>query len=221
MNFALSQGRTDRHPVGLMVVVGLHVLLAAALLSAKLNTGPGAPRDTQIVPIDPTPPVVTPTVDLPKPSTPQLHTLVVPVPEVPVNPDDAITAPRLDEKTPAAPQPIAIASDGNDNIVHEPARVLAHPAHINAGASQCRPVYPAAAVRAGASGITRIRFTVDASGKVSAAQILQRSGTTRENRMMDKAAADALSQCPGTAGTDELGRPTGATTDVDYVWTLN
>jgi len=36
MNFALSQRRPDRHPVGLLVVVGLHVLVAAALLSARL-----------------------------------------------------------------------------------------------------------------------------------------------------------------------------------------
>ena len=40
MNFALSQRRTDRHPVGLIVVVGLHVLLAGVLLSAKLAKTP-------------------------------------------------------------------------------------------------------------------------------------------------------------------------------------
>ena len=43
MNFALSQRRTDRHPVGLLVVIGLHVLLAAVLLSARLTAGPTAP----------------------------------------------------------------------------------------------------------------------------------------------------------------------------------
>ena len=36
---------------------------------------------------------------------------------------------------------------------------------------------------------------------------------------MDKAAADALAQCPVQVGTDEMGRPVGTTTDVDYVWT--
>jgi protein TonB len=222
MNFALSQRRADRHPVGLMVVVGLHVLLAGVLLSARINPGPGAPRDAQIMPIDPTPPVPKPTVDLPQAATPQLHTLTVPVPPIPVDPDNAITAPKLDDKAAPVQPPVVIASIGrDDNTVHETARVLARPARINAGAAQCRPEYPAAAVRAGVSGVSRIRFTVDASGKVSAAQILQSSGATRENRMMDKAAADALAQCPVTVGTDEMGRPVGATTDVDYVWTLN
>jgi protein TonB len=220
MNFALSQRRTDRHPVGLMVVVGLHVLLAAVLLSARLSPRPTVPPDVSLVPIDPTPPVVKRQIDLPPPTTTQLPTFVAPVPLVPVDPDNPIVVPRADDK-PATPPPTVIASVGNDDIVHEPARVLARPAHIDAGASRCRPVYPAAAVRAGVSGVTRIRFTVDAGGRVSAAQILQSSGATRENRMMDKAAADALAQCPVTAGTDEMGRPTGATTDVDYVWTLN
>jgi periplasmic protein TonB len=221
MNFALSQRHTDRHPVGLMVVVGLHVLLAAVLLSARIHTGQTVPHDPQIVPLDPTPPVPKPTVDLPKPTTPQLQRLTVPVPPIPDD-DNAITAPKLDEKAPPAQPPIAIASIGrDDDIVHQTARVQARPARINAGAAQCRPEYPAAAMRAGVSGVSRIRFTVDASGKVSAAQILQSSGATRENRLMDKAAADALARCPVTVGTDEMGRPVGATTDVDYVWTLN
>jgi len=221
MNFALSQHRTDRHPVGLLVVVGLHVLLAGVLLSARLGTGPNVLREPQMVPMDPTPPVTKPPIDLPRPATPQLRTFAVPVPPIAVDPDDAITAPMLDDKA-AAVQPPVVASIGrDDNIVHETARVLARPARINAGAAQCRPEYPAAAVRAGVSGVSRIRFTVDASGKVSAAQILQSSGPSRENRLMDKAAAEALAQCPVTVGTDEMGRPVGATTEVDYVWTLN
>ncbi len=39
--------------------------------------------------------------------------------------------------------------------------------------------------------------------------------------MMDKAAAEALAQCPVQVGTDDMGRPVGTTTDVEYVWTLN
>ena len=69
--------------------------------------------------------------------------------------------------------------------------------------------------------MSRIRFSVDASGRVTGSQILQSSGPTRENRLLDKAAAQALAQCPVQVGTDEMGRPVGATTDVDYVWTLN
>lgn len=92
---------------------------------------------------------------------------------------------------------------------------------LDAGAAQCRPVYPAAAQRAGVTGVSRIRFTVDATGRVAGAQVLQSPGPTRENRLLDKAAADALAQCPVTAGTDDRGRPVGGSADVEYVWTLN
>jgi periplasmic protein TonB len=221
MNFALSQRHTDRHPVGLMVVVGLHVLLAAVLLSARIHTGPTVPPGVTIVPLDPDVPVPKkPTPALPDPAKPRLQEAVAPIPVVVVDRPDAIPASKPDDK--AVTPPTVVASIGrDDNTVHETARVQARPARINAGAAQCRPEYPAAAVRAGVSGVSRIRFTVDASGKVSAAQILQSSGATRENRLMDKAAAEALAQCPVTVGTDEMGRPVGATTDVDYVWTLN
>jgi len=220
MNFALSQRRTDRHPVGLLVVVGLHVLLAAVLLSAKLKSGPAAPHEVVMVPVDPAPPVVQEPVDLPKPPTTQPHLLLAPLPPIPDDASDAIKVARMDD-TVVQPPVVVAAIKGDDNTVHDPVRVLARAARINAGAAQCRPEYPAAAQRAGITGTSRIRFSVDASGRVTGSQILQSSGSTRENRLLDKAAAQALAQCPVQVGTDEMGRPVGATTDVDYVWTLN
>jgi protein TonB len=146
--------------------------------------------------------------------------LVAPLPPIPADATEAIKVVRADDT--GVQPPVAVASiKGDDNAMHDPLHVAARLAHINAGAAQCRPEYPAAALRAGVTGVSRIRFTVDASGKVSAAQILQSSGATRENRLLDKAAAEALARCPVQVGTDEMGRPVGATTDVDYVWTLN
>jgi periplasmic protein TonB len=220
MNFALSQRGTNRHPLGLLIVVGLHVVLAGALLSAKLRTGAAAPHEVTLTPVDPTPPVPKRPIDLPQPPAMQPQVLLAPVPQIPDDTPDAIKVTKIDGTIVQPPEVVASAK-GDDDTVHDPIRVLAHQAHINAGAAQCRPDYPAAALRAGVTGVSRIRFTVDASGKVSAAQILQSSGATRENRLLDKAAADALAQCPVTVGTDEMGRPVGATTDVDYVWTLN
>jgi periplasmic protein TonB len=220
MNFALSQRRTDRHPVGLLVVVGLHVLLAAVLLSAKLKSGPAAPHEVVMVPVDPTPQVVQEPVDLPKPPTTQPHVLLAPLPPIANDASDAIRVAKADDTL--VQPPVVVASiKGDDDTVHDPIRVLARAARINAGAAQCRPEYPAAAQRAGVTGTSRIRFSVDASGRITGSQILQSSGPTRENRLLDKAAAQALAQCPVQVGTDEMGRPVGATTDVDYVWTLN
>jgi periplasmic protein TonB len=81
--------------------------------------------------------------------------------------------------------------------------------------------YPAAAVRAEATGTTKVRFTIDTTGKVSKAEILKPSGTSREHRAMDKVAVEKFTACAWKPGTDENGKPVGATKDVEYVWKLN
>ncbi len=221
MSLALSQRRTDRHPVGLLIVVGLHVVLAAALLSAKLQQTP--PRETFVPlqtldePVKPPPPKPT---EPPPPTTalPSTTIVVPPVIETVQPPPDTIV---VDRKVDTAP-PIVVASVGtDDDAVHKPVRIEPRAARIDAGAAQCHPEYPAAAQRAGATGSTRIRFTVDALGRIAGSRILHASGSTREHRLMDQAAAAALAQCPVQVGTDEQGRPVGTTTDVEYVWSLN
>lgn len=221
MNFALSQHRTDRHPVGLIVVVGLHVALAAVLLSAKLKTPPAPPQVIELKPVDQEIKKVEPKVEdkLPPPRQEQL-TIRVPVPIVDNTQPDPIRAERVVDDKPVADPPLVIASAKVEER-HEAPHFTARHTVLNAGASQCRPEYPAAAQRAGVEGVSRIRFTVDALGKVIGSQILQSSGATREHRLMDKAAADALAQCPVTMGIDEQGRPVGGTADVEYHWSLN
>jgi protein TonB len=83
-----------------------------------------------------------------------------------------------------------------------------------------KPEYPAAAARAEATGTTKIRFIVDAEGKVSKADVERGSGTSREHRLLDRTAVDALSKCRFRPGTDEHGKPMGGTTVVEYVWKL-
>ena len=222
MSFALSQRRTDRHPVGLLIVVGLHVVVAAALLSARLKSGPAEPLPISMTPIEP-PAKVEHHVDdsLPPPRDRPLVIKDI-LPEVIPDrtPDPAIKAQPDDRPTPGEHPPV-VASLGGDDVVHQPQRLQPRAARIDAGALQCRPEYPGAARRAGASGTTRIRFTVDATGRIAGSQIVRSSGATREHRLMDQAAAAALAQCPVQVGTDDQGRPVGTTTDVDYVWMLN
>ena len=220
MNFALSQRGTDRHPVGLLIVVGLHVLLAGTLLSAKLiRTPPADVPAVMLKPLEPVKPIEKTTSDLPKPPQPVIHTPVIPPPLVTTDPlpHDTIVVPV---EPPSKPEVVASVDKGTANR-DQPIRVTPRAARINAGASQCRPEYPAVAQRAGATGTTLIRFSVDATGRIAGSQILQSSGPTRENRLMDKAAAEALAQCPVQVGTDDMGRPVGTTTDVQYVWSLN
>lgn len=221
MSFALSQRRTDRHPVGLLVVVGLHVVLAAALLSAKLQHPPSHEVVIPMTHIEDTikPPPPKP-VEPPPPARVLPHTTLVMPPLIPTDPPPPDTPHAVPDADPKPP--IVVASVGPDigpvvTVSHVPAR----PARIDAGAARCHPEYPAAAQRAGATGSTRIRFTVDALGRIAGSQIVHASGSTREHRLMDQAAAAALAQCPVQVGTDEQGRPVGTTTDVDYVWSLN
>ena len=110
----------------------------------------------------------------------------------------------------ATPAPVA--------AVAPPAQ--ARPGHMDANDPSCRPEYPAAAARAGATGITKIRLTVDASGKVTGAEIAGSSGPTRENRMLDNAAKAAFSSCKAVPAIDESGRPMTSTFVAEYVWKL-
>jgi protein TonB len=91
---------------------------------------------------------------------------------------------------------------------------------INANDPACKPDYPPAALRASATGVSRIRFTVDANGKVTAADVVGSSGPTREHRLLDNAAKNALATCPFTAGVDANGQKVGTQVEVNYAWKL-
>jgi protein TonB len=221
MNFALSQRPADRHPLGLLVVTGLHVVLAGVLLSARLKSPPAEPPPVALTPLAPVRPTLPAHVEV-EPRRPVLpQRIVLPPPPVEIDPPPATITGRVETTPDTVPPPTIVASVGSDNAGHEPARFTPRAAQVDVGAAGCRPGYPAAAQRAGVAGITRIRFTVDASGRIAGAQILRPSGSLRENHLLDKAAAEALAQCPVRVGTDERGRPVGTTTDVDYVWTLD
>jgi protein TonB len=87
--------------------------------------------------------------------------------------------------------------------------------------SQCaRPEYPAAAAREEATGTTRLRFKVDAAGRVVAAEVLGRSGPSAAHRLLDRSATQALSNCRFEPGRDRQGRPLGGYATVEYVWRL-
>ena len=217
MNYALSQRSANRHPVGLMIVVGLHVVLAAALLSARLK-GPDAPPPiVDLHPIDPPKVVEVKPQVLPPAAQHQLK-IVTPLPDIVVDRPDEIKAVKADDKPVEKSEPTFVALLDKP---HDPVRVTPHNGTLNASARECRPEYPAVAQRLGATGTSRIRFSVDAAGHILGAQILQSSGTSREHRILDQAAAAALAKCPVTLGNDDQGRAVPFTTDIDYVWTMN
>src|SRR6185295_14884103 len=89
-------------------------------------------------------------------------------------------------------------------------RPAAKPAIANVQA--CAPTsedYPAAARRAEAAGVTRLRFTIDAAGRLLRSELLRSAGSSREHRLLDKVAESKLAGCSFAAGVDENGHPMG------------
>ena len=96
----------------------------------------------------------------------------------------------------------------------------AHPPRLVSVESGCKPVYPPAALRAGAQGETVVEMLVDAAGKVRSTEVVQSAGPSPEHKLLDQAAAEALPHCPYTPGTGTDGKPVGARLTVNYVWKL-
>lgn len=214
--------------VGIGFVLVLHAILGWALmngLAQRLVEVIKSPIETKIIEEvkkeEPPPPPDLP----PPPKFAPPPPSFVPPPEVNVNPPPT-PAPTITTTTVAPPPaPVFIQpppAPAAPPAPPAPARVSARPALGNANACAPRPEdYPAAAQRAEATGTTSIRFTVGADGKLSKAEIVRSAGATREHKLLDRLALAKLSQCSFTAGTDENGRPVGASFDVEYVWKLD
>ena len=229
MSHSIARRRHERHPVGLLIVVGLHVLLALAMLSARLSVDvpPAAlsaltrlvePRQRQA-----------PSHELPAVPATSLRQIVAPIPEVVVDREAIQAAPvaaplgpvQTEAPAPAPnPGPALPGAAGNENGTAPPVRVEAHDTRVYAGAPQCQPIYPQMARAQHVAGTTRLRFTVDAAGRIVDVKLLRHSGQMPENFLLDRTAMDALSHCPVIMGNDESGNPVAGTTVVDYIWKL-
>lgn len=227
-----NQGRhTGRHAVGIGAVIGLHVLMGWALVSGlaqRMVEVIKAPIETKLIeevkPPPPPPPENLP----PPPKFAPPPPSYIPPPEVVVNPPPS-PAPVITTTTVApppapvriAPPPVAAPPAPPAPPPPPPPRVAAKPAIGNVSA--CAPKaddYPPAAVRAEATGTTRIRFTVDAAGKLSGSEIVKSAGPSREHRLLDRVAQQKLSECSFRPGNDETGKAVGGTFEVEYVWKL-
>lgn len=99
------------------------------------------------------------------------------------------------------PQPAAVASG------------------IRSGAA-CRPAYPAEALKAKVQGDTQLRLSIDTGGRIASAEVIKSAGLTPEHKLLDQAAADALSKCKYRPGTDYDRKPAGGQVDIQYRWKL-
>ena len=224
MDYASQQRSPGKHPIGLGVVVIGHVILGYALVNGlghKIVDAIKAPIETKIIDEIKPPPPPPPDNLPPPPKTAMPPPSFVPPPEVQVAQPQLAPAITVTREAPPPAPPVSIAPAPAPvqapAPVAAPVRRAAVAAVIDVGTCE-KPEYPAAALRAEATGTTKIRFTVDAAGVVSKSEIERSAGASREHRLLDRTAVDALSKCRFKPGTDENGKPTGGTTVVDYVW---
>lgn len=221
MDFAQQQRNPGKHAVGIGIVLALHLLLGWALvtgLAQRMVEVIKAPIETKIIeeikPPPPPPPenLPPPPKNLPPPPA------FVPPPEVnvtpPPTPQPTITTTQV-MPPPAPAAPVVTAPPAPP----APAVSRARAAQIDVGSCD-KPEYPPKARQTEATGVTKIRFSIDESGQVIKAEITKSSGSSREHRLLDKAAVDALSACRFRPGTDENGKPVGAFSNVEYAWSL-
>jgi protein TonB len=222
LNYAEQQRQPGKHLIGFAIVVVFHVILGYALvngLARKIVEVVKGPIETKIIDeVKPPPPP--PPENLPPPPK-----MALPPPSFMPPPEVQVSTPQLAPAitvTREAPPPTTVTLAPAPGPVTAPAappapRAQAVPARIDVSTCE-KPEYPAAALRADATGISKIRFTVDATGMVSKAEIERSAGASREHRLLDRTAVEALSKCHFKPGVDESGKPMGGTTVVDYVW---
>ncbi len=229
MDFAQQQRNPGRHVVGIGIVLALHLVLGWALLNGlaqRLVEVIRAPLETKIIeevkPPPPPPPENLP----PPPKFAPPPPSFVPPPEVVVNPPPTPAPVITTTVVPPPPAPVFItpppapaAPPAPPSPVQRRAPVV--PAIGNV--SSCAPGpddYPSAARRAEATGTTKIKFSVGADGKLLNSEIVRSAGSSREHKLLDRLAQSKLSECTFKAGTDENGRPSGGSFEVEYVWRL-
>ena len=227
MNYAEQQRDPGKHAIGIGIVIVMHLLLGWALVNGLARTVIEVikgPIETKI--IEETKPPPPPPENLPPPPkfAPPPPSFV-PAPEVVVNapptPAPAITATTI-APPPAPPVAIAPAQAPVAEAPPAPPRVAARPAIGNV--STCAPKgddYPAIAIKEEATGTTKVRFTVDASGKLASAEVVKSAGASRAHKALDRVAVQKLSECTFRPGIDENGKAVGGTFDVEYVWKLS
>jgi len=223
VDYAQQQRNPTKHLTALSVLVLVQVMRAWAVatgLPRKVVEVIKAPIETKIIEeVKPPPPPETPPPPPPKMALPPPS--FVPPPEVQIaNPPPPQATITVQTTTPPPAAPVTITPPPGPIVAAAPAPA-AHSAVIDV--SKCeRPTYPAAALRAEAKGTTTVRFAIDASGRVDPSKtVIERpSGGSREHKLLDRTAVEALSRCRFKPGTVDAGRPVGAYSIVDYVWNL-
>lgn len=100
-----------------------------------------------------------------------------------------------------------------------PSKSVVAPSYRGSAAA-CKPTMPAAAVQAGATGVTRLEFLVDRTGHVSKFWIIRSSGETLAHKLLDLQAAATMSACPFNPATLD-GVPIDQVVSQEFHWEIH
>ena len=215
-----------KHLVSIGFVLALHLAVGWALVSGmaeRMIQVIRAPIETKIIeevkPPPPPPPENLP----PPPKFAPPPPSFVPPPEVNVNPPPTpaptitttqvappVTTVTVTPTAPAAPPAVAVAAP------RVPVRTEPRVDFQNV----CdKPEYNRQARAAEAQGAVTILYTMDTTGIINEATVEKSSGPTREHKMLDRLALDAVRACKGKPGTLD-GKPEKLTSRITYVWKI-
>lgn len=218
-DYASRQRQPQRHVLGLVLVLVLHLLVFWAIqsgLSREVTKKIQVVADVLLLTPDkpsptPAPAPAAPPVPAPRPPVPQ----VAPAVPNPVLPPPALAVPA--QPSPAvvvapavAPPPAPAAASGLAPRA-DPVRTAAvvNPA-------QCeKPEYPSASRRMEEEGTVHLRFLVGTDGRVIQSEVEKSSGFKR----LDEAARAALARCQFRPATVD-GKPEQAWASMRYTWRL-
>lgn len=228
MDFTKEQVTPTKHLVGFGMVIALHLVLGWALvngLAQRLIEVIKAPIETKIIeevkPPPPPPPENLP----PPPKFAPPPPSFVPPPEVNVNPPPT-PAPTI-TTTQVAPPPTTVTVTVAPTAPTAPpvvavaaprASVRTEP-RIDFQNTCDKPEYNRQARAAEAQGAVTILYTMDTTGVINEATVEKSSGPTREHKMLDRLALDAVRACKGRPGTLD-GKPEKLTSRITYVWKI-
>ncbi|MDP1650062.1 MAG: energy transducer TonB [Rubrivivax sp.] len=232
MDFAQQHRNPGRHLLGFGIVLALHVVLGWALvtgLAQRMIEVIKAPIETKIIEETKPPPPPPPENLPPPPKFAPPPPSFVPPPEVNVNPPptpaptitttQVVPPPAPVRITPPAPPVVAPPAPPAPAAPAPPRVPVRTEPRIDFARACERPEYNAAARRAEAQGSTTILYTMDTTGQIAEATVEKSSGPTREHKMLDRLALEAVRACRGTPGSLD-GKPEKLTSRITYVWRI-
>jgi protein TonB len=228
LDYAQQQRQPGKHAVGIGIVLALHLVLGWALvngLAQRLVEVIKSPLETKIIeevkPPPPPPPENLP----PPPKFAPPPPSFVPPPEVNVNPPPMVQQTITTTQVAPPPAPVTVVAAPAVIAAPAPPSPRYSPRAVISNLQGCAPKsdeYPAAAVRAEATGTSKVRINIDAEGRLQSVDIVKSAGASREHKMLDRLLASSLgSRCKFEPARDEAGKPVAGYVEAEYVWKLD